>query len=711
MAEVSDKPLEQLVREITCAVCQGHYQQAKLLPCNHYYCGTCIEKLAERSRRKPFDCPECRKETRLPPGGVAELQSAFFVERMKDVYAKMAKAEGKVETVCEQCAIGGKSVAFCRQCAEFICSDCVRSHQILKVFAGHVVASLEDLKEGGVRSIPLKEAPTPQCSEHEKSLKIFCFDCDRLICRDCTIINHNGHNFNFLKKCASESRKTLRDSLAPLQKVQADIARAEKTLISEEAKMDTQKREVCKSIEESFEKLKAVLEQRQAELVKRASTLAQEKMDALAAQQKRFQVAQTEIQLVVELVERNIESTSDQDLMCIRTKLQTKMEEEEKHHQQLSLEPTATADIFYNLPSPDSIPKDLGTVSSQASPALQQNVKSCELGASMQVSLVAPTATLADISAHLKCVANPSSSLQGDVIEKGVGIYSITHTPQVRGRHDLIVKVKDKEIDESPFRVVVKIPPTQLQLRQPVHQIKGLRGPWGIAINNKQQLVVAEGSGRKITIMEREGNKVQTIECDKFKTPRIVATGPDGAIYVTDVGAQCLFKFNTEGRLLKTVCNELCTPFSVKVIQNQLYVAIADHDSSQVKIFDMDCNVVGTIQTKECLDPWDIAQGPDGLYVAGEKKISVYRCAPNGTFIRHLNIPSPLNRLWFRGICFDSSGHIIATDYNGVYVFNPSGECVGHVSSDVIRCPAGVTVDEDGFVYVCGFNSNNVIVL
>ena len=32
---------------------------------------------------------------------------------------------------------------------------------------------------------------------------------------------------------------------------------------------------------------------------------------------------------------------------------------------------------------------------------------------------------------------------------------------------------------------------------------------------------------------------------------------------------------------------------------------------------------------------------------------------------------------------------IIATDCcNGVYVFNPSGECVGHVGSDVIKSPA-----------------------
>ena len=146
-------------------------------------------------------------------------------------------------------------------------------------------------------------------------------------------------------------------------------------------------------------------------------------------------------------------------------------------------------------------------------------------------------------------------------------------------------------------------------------------------------------------------------------------------------------------------------PYSVKIIDNQLYVV--DTASQLVKIFDMDCNVVGTIITKECPGPGDIAQGPEGLYVAGKGKISVYRCAPNGVFIRHLNLsPSSLKLSQFNGICFDARcGHIIVSDWrNGVYVFKPSGECVGHVSSDVIPEPAGVTVDEDGFVYVCSFN-------
>ena len=717
MAEGPDpnKDLDELEKDITCAVCCDHYQEAKLLPCNHYYCRACIESLAKSSRGRPFPCPECRKDATLPSGGVEQLQSAFFVERMKDVYEKMAKAEGKVEAVCESCFKRGKAVAFCRQCTAFLCAYCVEQHRALRAFEEHKVESLVDLKRGGVAHVPLKEAPPPKCPEHDELMKIFCMDCNRLICRDCTVIDHNGHSYNFLKKCATEAREAIRDSLAPLRKVQANIAGADKKLAGTGAQVGSQKEDVSQTIKKSFRQLRAILEQRETELLKKVLTLAQEKEDALMAQMKGLQMAQTEIQSLVEFVERNVENTSDQDLMVIRTQLQSKVEEGEKRHQQLSLDSATTADITCCPPSPDNILRDLGEVFrlSFTPPS------SLQLGKPSTAVLKIPDHQNPTIRAELQSLADPASSVPADVVGKGAGVYHITYTPRVRGRHDLTVKVSGQDIAGSPFRVFVKIHPTQLGPR--VRTITGVNQPWGIAINNKQQLVVAEYGGNKISIRERDGKTLQTIESDKLQRPTGVATGPDGAIYVTDIGTHCLLKFDKDGRLLKTVQNEFQSPYFIKPINNRLYVS--DYAKNVVTILDLDCNVIGTIPTKECPNPNDVAEGDDGLYVVGEGegKIGVYTCAPNGEFRRHLNIqPSSVTLSYPKGICFDCSGHLFVTQ--GVYgvgcvhVFKPSGEHVatlGQASSGVrMGWPAGIAIDEDGFVYVCdNSRSKNVVVV
>ena len=156
----------------------------------------------------------------------------------------------------------------------------------------------------------------------------------------------------------------------------------------------------------------------------------------------------------------------------------------------------------------------------------------------------------------------------------------------------------------------------------------------------------------------------------------------------------------------------------IKTTKNRLYAS--DYDEDLVKIFDADCNMIGTIPTNECHGPYDITEGDDGLYVVGNNRISVYSCAPNGEFIRHLNIqPSSVKLSDPRGICFDCSGHLFVTQsgsgVQGVYVFTPSGQHVvsfGLASSGVSMVdPAGIVIDEDGFVYVCDYGGSGKVVV
>ena len=135
-----EKGVKDLEEEITCAICHEHYTEPKVLPCCHYYCKRCLHQLTLREGvDKPFSCPECRKDTTLPEGGLDNLPTAFFVNRMKEVHSKLELAHGKVDAQCEMCS-GEKAEAFCRQCAMFICADCAKSHLKMKAFHGHKVS-------------------------------------------------------------------------------------------------------------------------------------------------------------------------------------------------------------------------------------------------------------------------------------------------------------------------------------------------------------------------------------------------------------------------------------------------------------------------------------------------------------------------------------------------------------------------------------------
>lgn len=126
-----EKSMKLIEQEITCAICQDHYDHPKVLPCLHYYCQRCVLKLSLRGASDtPFSCPECRQEINLPRDGVEGLKTAFFIDRIKSNFYALRKVHNKVEVKCEECSgVESRAEAFCRQCVKFICQECVQSHE------------------------------------------------------------------------------------------------------------------------------------------------------------------------------------------------------------------------------------------------------------------------------------------------------------------------------------------------------------------------------------------------------------------------------------------------------------------------------------------------------------------------------------------------------------------------------------------------------
>ena len=446
MAEVPDpveKGLEELDEEITRPVCQEHFRDPKILPCLHYYCKECIRQLVLRAGANcPFACPECRRGTVLPQNDPNQLPTAFFVNRMKELRTKMEKVQGKMEAVCEMCS-RAKAEAFCRQCTEFICNDCMRLHGVLKVFAGHKVVTLQELKEGGAKAIPMKEAPPSMCKDHDKPLKIYCFDCSHLICRDCVLYDHAGHKSEFVKKSAPQYKKTLKESLVPLIKIQTNISAATREVEKVEREVSVQHKAVAGTIEQSFKQLYEILHKREKQLLDRASELKQQKLDNLGAQKKGLALATSEIQGLVEFVERSVENATDEEFMSLQQHIQEQIQEQCTKHEHIDLTPAEVANVSVRVACAEGISdlcqKNADVIVLRADPtkctAEGPGTKVAEVrkSAHFTVHTVYQNGQLCRemqvVDAELKSVVNGFIT-HAKVTSNGKGVYEVTYTLQ-----------------------------------------------------------------------------------------------------------------------------------------------------------------------------------------------------------------------------------------------------------------------------------------
>ena len=727
MAEAPDpveKGFEELEEEITCPVCQEHFRDPKIFPCHHYYCKECVRQLALRAgANSPFACPECRRETVLPQNDPDQLPTAFFVNRMKELRIKMGKAQGKMEAICEMCS-RAKAEAFCRQCTEFICDDCVKLHGVLKMFAGHKVVTLQELKEGGATAIPLKEAPPPMCKDHDEQLKIYCFDCNHLICRDCVLYDHAGHKSDFVKKSAPQYKKTLKQNLAPLEKIQTNISAATREVEKVEREVSEQHKDVAGKIEQSFKQLYEILRKREKQLLDRASELKQQKLDSLGAQKKGFALATSEIQGLVEFVDRCVENATDEEFMSLQQHMQEQVQEQCTKHEHIDLLPAEVANVGVRVACAGGISdlcqKNAEVILLRVDPtkciAEGPGTKVVEVGKSAQFTVC----TLYQdgqlcmekqvVDAELKSAVD-DSVIYAKVTTKGRGVYEVTYSPEVRGRHMLSVTVNRIQIAGSPFRVFAKIHPTQLG--EPVRVVEGVVWPWGIALNSKQQLVVAEWGGKKVTMFDKDGKKVQTITHTMVSQPIGVAVDKDDNIYVSDYGTTSLLKFSKKGKLMKVVGQkgtqpgEFSDPSLIKAINNTLYVC--DRGNHRVQILNTELEYVNSFgcygdEDGQFNRPNDIAQDRAGnLYVADVRNNRVQVFHRKGQFLCAFSRKGAASKnLHFPcGICVGSDQLVYASDNKNkcASVFKTSGEFV--TSFGQFNNPVGIVIDDDGFVYVC----------
>ena len=254
----------------------------------------------------------------------------------------------------------------------------------------------------------------------------------------------------------------------------------------------------------------------------------------------------------------------------------------------------------------------------------------------------------------------------------GDGLYQIKYTPKDEGRCKVSVKVNGEHIDRSPFTVVIK--PFQfkpvLSFGEKGSALEMFSGPFGLAVNARDEIAVTESYSNRIQIFNIDGDFLRFFNSEAFgfRSPRGIAFHNNGNIFVG-------------------------TYFS------------------QIGIFDGRGEYVGSFGGFGSLDnqlrnPWGLSVDSDGNVIVADKGNSLIKIfSPDGKFVMKIGgrgtLKSPVHCIQYDKylIVSDKGEHCIKVfDRNGnfQYMFGKKGEGEGEFNA-----PCCMAVNKSGHLMVC----------
>ncbi|XP_011408550.1 PREDICTED: E3 ubiquitin-protein ligase TRIM33-like, partial [Amphimedon queenslandica] len=133
----------------------------------------------------------------------------------------MKKVADPEQVPCDNCTTAN-STGYCKDCSQFLCTECISMHKKWALFANHQLTSLDEVTASDVSSTsqllaPAKQETTLTCSvpSHEDSLRYYCDTCDESICRDCIMLAHKDHKYNLIADSFTKHKEALEKCLNP----------------------------------------------------------------------------------------------------------------------------------------------------------------------------------------------------------------------------------------------------------------------------------------------------------------------------------------------------------------------------------------------------------------------------------------------------------------------------------------------------------------
>jgi len=582
----------------------------------------------------------------------------------------------------------------------------------------------------------------------------YCAPCDRLICRECTILDHRGHKYAGLKE-ALEERKLLIDErlnfcieekIPPVQDAVHEVKAMAAKL---RARAEAVKSEICATAEECVKRIVS----RKEEMLARIDALEQEKEAVLRNQQNQLERELFKYTSSRDFVENVVLHGNEVEIIQLRQLMLDRLDE--LNAIQLDYkepEENDVIDYILDMKSVGSVATTMGRVTSSVTFTALCNarglgVKSGKVGVEscFIVELkdrFGNTSVEGDHSCpvQVKVQAPEGFFLGNKVTNNGDGAMKVRYTPVTHGKHVLYVAVRGREIEGSPFNVNVvegidyqKVGPTFMKIGSQGTKSGEFKQPCSVITDKEGNIYVTDFVNCRVQKFDALGKHLQDFgsrgnKDGQFQNPCGILVDANGIIIVSDWDNHRVQLFSPEGKFIGkfgakgSEDGKLNHPAGL-ALTKEGNLLVADKDNHRVQLFKMDGTHMMTIgshgsENGQLNSPNHVAGTEDnGCLVTDTENNRIVKFDCDGKFEFSFGGKGSGNGQLDRpgGIAIDPEGFIIVGDFQNhrIQIFQPDGKFYAAFGSEgdadgQFKFPGGVALTNDGRVIVADRHNHRV---
>ena len=637
------------------------------------------------------------------------------------------------------------ATSYCRDCGEFICAMCTTIHSRWSDLVNHEVVAIEQLEQK-VKQLDALKKVTLYCSlHHGKELELYCETCGELICHNCTVNKHcrPEHKYDLVGDTFERHKAEITTSLEPVEKQLGVVSKALEQFDLRSQELDDLQVAIVDNIQQQIRQLQELLEARKSELISQVEQLIQTKRKNLATQKDEVETVHTQLVSCLSFVRESLRTGSQGEVMKMKKAVVKQIKEMTDNFKPDMLPPCEPANVkFKSSPELSKACQQFGRVFLQhTSPekcyATDKGLEVAKLGERA-------TAVLHVVDQKGKACTTPVETLTCELVSEITGEkidcsvketeasqYEISYQATSQGRYQLHIKVEGEHIKGSPFPVtVIK------KLGTPIKTISGVEGPWGVAVNQRGEVIVAEGNGHCVSTFSPTGEKIRSFGSQgsgqgQFGTPCSVAVDDDGNILVVDDENHRIQKFTTDGKFIATVGMQgnknlqFKEPIGISINQKNKKIYVSDKGNHRIQILNPDLTFSSSFGScgsgnGEFESALDLACDSTGnVYVADSGNHHIQVFTAKGVFLRKFGKygtgNGELRCLTSISCSIDSDNVVyVADQFNyRVSVFTCEGKFLTSFGTQgsgpgQFSRPCGTAVDKNGVVYVSDFNNDRL---